>query len=770
MARLRGIPHELASDSERAAAARSLNSLWRNIADDTITLNAILVRHKDVKSSADASFHNAFAAGFDRVYRERVLRDQLFANDWFLSLVLSPRVVVGGQTAGREINRRLARFRKQAQTNFYNQSELDELRISIDRGLEGYHLQRLGLRENRGVMFSEIAEALRLILTGESLPVPLLSGPIGNAIYTDRVIFGRKAFEIQRPTGPRYGAIFGLREYMDKTRPGMFDALLQLPMSLVLSQSFGFLHRTEADDKLELKRNQMISAGDPALEQIEELVEARSQLSSKFVMGSHHLSLAVYADDYHELERNAGMARNALAEAGAVVVQESLGMEAAYFAQLPGNLDWRTRPGAISSLNFSHFVNFGAFPHGASEGRWGPALMRFKTTAGTAYDFVPHVDDVGMTVVFGRITSGKTTFLMTLLAMFDQCIGENGIVFFFDKDRGGEISVRAVGGSYLVVRAGEPSGLAPLRGLANIPVDRDFLARWLKGLILLDGHGPMPPEDDARIARAVAAVMRMPAHLRSIEGVRQFLGWRDTHGAGARLERWCCGSGLGWAFDGENDEVDIAGRMVGFDLTSILENPEIVNPAAQYLLYRIRTLMDGRRVVVSLDECRAYMLHERFRKDTEDFLLTARKNNAVIILVTQQPEHLLDGTFGPTMVNQCFTKIFFRNPDADEIVHREKLNMTEGEFRAIREDMLPGSRQCLIKRESGSVIIDFDLGAMAEYVAVFSGRANTIRFAERLRARDGSRLYLNDPGYDPDEGDAGDWVDEFMRRHKEAVD
>ena len=31
-------------------------------------------------------------------------------------------------------------------------------------------------------------------------------------------------------------------------------------------------------------------------------------------------------------------------------------------------------------------------------------------------------------------------------------------------------------------------------------------------------------------------------------------------------------------FDGENDEVDIAGRMVGFDLTSTLENPEIVNP------------------------------------------------------------------------------------------------------------------------------------------------------------------------------------------------
>ena len=63
--------------------------------------------------------------------------------------------------------------------------------------------------------------------------------------------------------------------------------------------------------------------------------------------------------------------------------------------------------------------------------------------------------------------------------------------------------------------------------------------------------------------------------------------------------------------------------------------------------------------VISLDECKAYLLHEEFREETEDFLLRDRKNNAVIILVTQQPEHLLDGTFGPTMVNQCFTKISF---------------------------------------------------------------------------------------------------------------
>ena len=337
--------------------------------------------------------------------------------------------------------------------------------------------------------------------------------------------------------------------------------------------------------------------------------------------------------------------------------------------------------------------------------------------------------------------------------MFDQCLGDNGIVFFFDKDRGGELLVRAVDGAYLAVRSGEPSGLAPLRGLTDNPADRQFLVRWIKALIQLDGHGPLPPEDDARLARAVAAIMRMPAGLRSLEGLRQFLGWRDRRGAGARIERWCRGDGLGWAFDGDRDEVDIAARMVGFDLTAILGNPEIVSPAAQYLLYRIRSVIDGRRAVISLDECKAYLLHEQFREETEDFLLRGRKNNSVIILVTQEPEHLLEGTFGPTMVNQCFTKVFFRNPTADEDVHRGKLFLTEGEYRAIREDMLPGSRQCLIKRDSGSVIVDFDLSAMPEFVAVLSGRANTVRFAEQLRAEHGT-----------------DWVAEFQRRHREAID
>jgi type IV secretion system protein VirB4 len=245
----------------------------------------------------------------------------------------------------------------------------------------------------------------------------------------------------------------------------------------------------------------------------------------------------------------------------------------------------------------------------------------------------------------------------------------------------------------------------------------------------------------------------MPIEMRSLQGLRQFLGWRDPMGAGQRLERWCRGAGLGWSFDGENDEVDIASRMVGFDLTQIFDNPEVINPAAQYLLYRIASVIDGRRMVISLDECRAYMLHPTFREMADDFLRRGRKNNAVVFLSTQQPEDLLgaEDTFGTTMVEQCLTKVFFRDGEASEEVYRGKLGLTEGEFRAVTEDMLPGSRQCLLKRSSGGVMIDFDLSPMREFVAVLSGRANTVRYAERLRQQ------------------TPDWVERFMNTYETAA-
>lgn len=191
-------------------------------------------------------------------------------------------------------------------------------------------------------------------------------------------------------------------------------------------------------------------------------------------------------------------------------------------------------------------------------------------------------------------------------------------------------------------------------------------------------------------------------------------------------------------------------------MTHLLEYEEVCAPAAAYLLHRIGEVVDGRRFVMSCDEFRAYLLNPKFSSVIDKFLLTVRKNNGLLILATQQPEHVLESSLGASLVAQCMTKIFYPSPTADRAAYIDGLKCTEREFQAVREDMAIGSRKFLLKRESGSVICEFDLRDIREYVAVLSGRANTVRFVDQLRKTCGE--------------DPSAWLETFMDRYHEAGD
>jgi type IV secretion system protein VirB4 len=751
-----GRPHELASFAERNGSARQMAGLWKLLAAENLTVCAHFVRRRVDNLPPGRSFRNPFSADLFDTYRERVLRGRMYVNEWYLTVILTPRLLSGAVVSDGTLGR-MARIVNKTRLDSERdlRSALESTWATLAGALQPYGLRRLGLRESRGALFSEIGEALRLFLYCDPLPVPLTSGHLGNAVYTDRVVFAprlrrfgprqRRVFKVEHADRERWGALLGLREYPDRTRPGMFDPILSCPAELVLAQSYSYLARHAADRRLAKQARHMTNAGDRALSQLEDIHRVGGALdqlmSGVWHMGTHSLSLAVYSDDREALPGLAAMARTMLAGSGAVVVEESDpgAMEPAYWVQLPSNLEWQPRPGAVTTVNWAHLAEFSAFPAGAPAGRWGPAMLRFRTTGATAYDFIPHTnEDVGMMFIPGNITSGKSTLLAFLLAMFDQYMVDHaGQIFLFDKDRGSEIAVNAMGGRYLRVRSGEPSGLNPLRGLSDTPADRAFLVRWVRALIQLDETVRVEPEDEARIARAVAVIMRRRPALRSLAGLRQFLGWRS--GAGAGLERWCQGGSLGWCFDGEADEVDLDAGIVGFDLTDILKDDTVVNPAALYLLHRISTVMDGRRVVLALDEFRKYVMHAEFRELVEDYLLTARKRNALATLVTQEPVHVLRDTFGATLVDACQTMFLFPTPDADEAIYRGTLGLSEGELRVVREELQPGSRRVLIKRKgetAESAVVDFNLSAMLDHVAVLSGRENTAAYAARLRRED----------------------------------
>ena len=191
-------------------------------------------------------------------------------------------------------------------------------------------------------------------------------------------------------------------------------------------------------------------------------------------------------------------------------------------------------------------------------------------------------------------------------------------------------------------------------------------------------------------------------------------------------------------------------------MTQLLEHDEVCAPAGAYLLYRVTQILDGRRVVLSIDEFRFYLKNPQFAAVVDNLLLTVRKSNGAVFLALQMPEHILESPLGPSIVAQCQTKIMFPSPTADRAVYIDGLKCTEGEYRAVREDMAVGKRRFLLKREKASVICEFDLGQMRDYVAILSGRANTVRFAEKLRQELGD--------------EPAKWLPEFLRSYHDAKD
>ena len=146
-----------------------------------------------------------------------------------------------------------------------------------------------------------------------------------------------------------------------------------------------------------------------------------------------------------------------------LVAREDLALEAAFWAQLPGNFPFRPRKAPITSRNLAAMAPFHNYPLGRADGNhWGEALALLITSARSPYHFSLHASDpsdpdggsrkdTGHTLICGPTGSGKTVlsdFLIALLARRDTT------QVIFDKDRGLEILVRALGGEYFPLKSG----------------------------------------------------------------------------------------------------------------------------------------------------------------------------------------------------------------------------------------------------------------------------------------------------------------------------
>jgi len=770
--RIGGVSFECADDETLNGWHERLNALLRNLASPHIALWTHVIRRREW-AYPDSQFPAGFAADLNSRYRQRLAGETLMVNELYLSLVYRPQPHAAGSAALKVFVKTDPAAARASQAEALDACA--KLAAQLEAGLADAEPEALGIVSRNGRRYSRVLEFLGLLINGERSHWPLPQSPLNEVLGTSRLLFGMEAMELRTPTATRLGACLGIKEYPTPTAPGLFNRLLTAPFPFVLTQSYTFLAKSAAQALLSRQFHRMTNAGDLAVSQAEALKVALDQLASnEFAMGDHHFSLMIQTEPVaadadagsrlKELNGAIALARAWLGDTGMVVAREDLALEAAFWAQLPGNFAFRPRKAPVTTRNFAGLMSWHNFPVGRAQGNhWGEAVALLRTAAGSPYYFSLHASDpreadggsrrdTGHTFICGPTGSGKTVFLGFVVAMLTKS-GASQVIF--DKDRGLAILVRALGGRYLSFKRGASTGCNPL-ALPSTPGNQSFQREWLKRLVARPGR-VLSVREEQELEHALTGTWALESGARRLSRLIEFLDPTDAEGCAARLARWCesRGGDLAWVFDSPVDrvhdvigvqprvvvergelwidhEADAAGSIVGFDVTEFLDMEEVRGPLTSYLFHLVRELLDGRRLVVWMDEFAKLVSDPAFEEFARDGLKTWRKLNGVAAFATQSPSDVLASPIARTMVEQTPTKILFPNPEAQRSEYVDGFGLTEREFELIKTELTPGSRRFLIRQGVSSVVCELDLKGFKAELDVISGRAQTVEEMERL--------------------------------------
>ncbi|MEP6199941.1 MAG: hypothetical protein ABJ135_00500, partial [Marinomonas sp.] len=419
-----------------------------------------------------------FSQRLDEQWREKLGAKQLYVNDLFVTIIRRP--LQGKVGIVDRLRGWLARKSQFSSRHLASEKHaLDRAREALIASLSSYAPRVLSVYETEHGARSEPLEFLSCLYNTDMSPVALPHGDLGHFIPSRRVSFGQDCVELgatgQRPR--RFAALISIKDYPGATFPGMFDELYRLPFELQVTQSFAFVERGQALGQMNLALRRMRSAEDEAISLRDELAEAKDEVAAgRAGFGEHHTTVAVHADDLSALEDQVAEVIALTADLGINAVREDIALEPTFWAQFPGNFRYVGRQGLVSTTNFAGLASLHNFPVGKPQGNhWGEAVTLLETTAAGPYFFNFHNQDLGNFTVIGPSGSGKTVVLNFLLAQAQRFEPRT---IFFDKDRGAELFIRAIGGTYDRLAPGTPSGLNPLQ-LPDTAENRSFLSAWL---------------------------------------------------------------------------------------------------------------------------------------------------------------------------------------------------------------------------------------------------------------------------------------------------
>ena len=754
--RAKGLPFEATTDNVLENQYDSLNGLFLSIAKSTGSRLAVWCHldHYQTQFRTNYKFNYQWMREFSDRYMAKFTGADIFENDFYLTFILKP----GANDNLEECTQ-----------------EMEEIQLMVMQSLQPYEVELLEMYEHGGNRFSEFYEFLAYLYNGYWERVPVTSQPLSQVIAQSWLHHGYQLIETRFPSGGnRYTALYDLKDFPEPTTRGKFNPLLELPFPFVMCLSFTFINTADSIRAINQALNKMESAGDEAVEQMEDMAEGKGAIMSGIAyFGELHGALAVHGQTERQtIERGATAKTTLSGSCATLFVQANASAPETFFSLFPGNVKRRPRSMPKTTRNLLGLFSMNTYSSGKQYGNPiadGSAVMPLQTSVHGVYHFnfhysLPEIDSrgekrAGHTVILGATGAGKTTLQTTLLSFLERF---GCRLFAIDKDGSMRGFIEAQGGTYFRLASGEPTGLNPFQ-LPDTPFNRTFLYDLVEACGRKQGED-VPAEDKKDVKRAVDNVFELPHHQRRFGVVLQSIPDRGENCLRRRLAEWCYGEIDGryaYALDNETNHFnwETFGR-VGFDVSDFLiEGHPATEPILSYL-FHLKTLMtrEGRGLLATVvEEFWMPLRYPTTANQILDSLKTGRRRDEFIVLVTQSPEDAIQSPLLPAILQQTPTKIYLPNPDAEfrtpDGGGYSRFGLTIKEFQKLKKLGLQ-SRMFLIKQGSQSNIAKLDLNGMADDIAVLAMAAEDFPFLEAAKRQAGD---------DPDA-----WVPVYKALRKEG--
>lgn len=723
--------------------------LFAIIADPRFALYHTIIRSK-VSPLLNAKYDGLAADLLHQDYVKQLQDNNLFTNDLYLTIVLKGSGSKGNRISSR-INHWLSSLshhlnQQHAQIKHEDAIKLiNEVTLRITTSLQKYQVYRLGIHKTERGIFAEPLQFFSRILNWENHPVLAIPADIANYLPKRRLFFGYKDIESRgnNLNETKYASMLSLKEYPTHTYPGMLDELLQLPIEMVITQSLLFQHAQTSRESLELQLRRLQQARDPDQKGIALLEQALGDLvGGEFRFGYQHFTVMIVNDDLTLLEKNIADVTKHLSECGIIAIREHLNLEAAFWAQFPGNFRYIVRKALINTNNFASLCSLNNSPVGHRDGNhWGEAVTILKTTSQAPYyfNFHPFHSDVGHTLIMGMTGSGKTLLTCFLIA---QALKFNTRVFYFDKDRGAETFMRGIGADYSLLGHGVSSGLNPLQ-LPDTRRNRRFLVNWLASL--LNAWGDVLNSSDIEVIHHAVRLNyeQLKPHQRTLANLADAFGRRGPGTLRSRIDQWHSDGALADYFGAEHDQLKLTNRFYCFEMGELLDkSSELARPSVLfYLFFRIQLALDENPshtpTIICLDEAWALLDNAIFATHIKNWLKTFRKRNAIVLLLSQEVTDVSKASISESINAETVTKIFFPDNNPLKEVYRDIFHLSEREI-ALLQHYSTHNRYFLIKQAQQTTVATLDLSHLTRWIPYLSSNSDTLKLLQQILAKYGA--------------------------------